>query len=229
MRNVVSGIVWILSALLFLGGCSEGKFVEEAKKTEQRNNVAKKENDLQIMYYADQEKEIYKKMERPAEEAVESNELDKKSVIDDATDVKKLENYTDGDEFAKFVAKILYEFYTLKLSPQEYYDFMIHYGSKEILNELPSKEDAISIYESLQNSLKQKNMHGEEYVISEVTYDRLKNEAYFYRKVISTNGVEYYITNLVKEGEYWKFIDDSPSPPFEEKVNGQTKDEERSE
>ena len=56
--------------------------------------------------------------------------------------------------------------------------------------------------------------------ITVVNLDRFKRQGYFYRKVLSTEGINYFITSIYKEDGAWKYITDEPSDPFYEESQG---------
>lgn len=205
----------VLLVLSFsLAGCSNDEFEKEAervKKVKESNSVdsqdlAKKEK---------QQEKMYKKMEKPLDEVILENDLDSAEEVE-TTEVSKKEYFEDPNEFAKYAADILYKFYTASLPPEQYYDFQLNYGSKELISELPSEKDAIIILTSIQDMYKKNNITGEEYTLTKVELDRLQREGIFYRKVLTTNGLEYFITSIKKEDKGWKFVEDSPSPPYVE-------------
>ncbi|MDE3841008.1 hypothetical protein C0966_17225 (plasmid) [Bacillus methanolicus] len=204
-----------LAVCVFLSGCSGDKFTEEVKKTEAKNQEIKKTQKEKEAVDNKELKEFYEDLEKPLDEVIQENDFDTVKIMDSIKATQQ-DHFQDGKEFAKYAAQILYQFYTLQISPDQYYEFLVKYGSESVKKDLPSKEDALNILTNLQNMYKKQNMNGENYVLTEVTYNRFKREGWFYRKVLTTNGEEYYITTIVKEDEGWKYEDDSPSPPFEE-------------
>ncbi|MFT9495753.1 MULTISPECIES: hypothetical protein [Bacillota] len=219
MKKKSRFVVPLLIGALILSGCSGGKFAEEAKKNEERNAELK---DYQKKKEAEEEKvqkEFYENHKKPLNEVIQENDLDSEQIVD-TIEFEPQDSYQDGDLFSKHVSKILFEFYTLKITAEEYYNFLSAYGSEEVLKELPTKEDAITILSTLQDMYKKQNISGDSYTLTTVTYDRLKREGRFYRKVLTTNGEEYFVTTIVKENDVWKFSEDSPSPPFIDSSNG---------
>lgn len=205
---------------IILIGCSNSAF----EKEEQR---VKKIKDETLMADDETKKEkkqdnVYKELEKPLEEVILENDLDPRSEVE-STQVAKKEHYEDANEFAKYAAGILYEFYTITISPEEYYEFLMNYGSKEVIKELPTKNDAIVILTTLQDMFKKQNITGETYTLTNVELDRFKRNGTFYRKVLTTNGEEYFITSITKENKGWKYVEDSPSPPYTELTNKEEK------
>jgi hypothetical protein len=210
----------IVAGCLFLSGCAGDSFTEGAKKTESKNIEAKKEKKKKETDKAKNQKEFYKNLEKPMGEVIKENDLDHVKLMDSIEFTQK-DQYDDVNEFAKYAGHMLYQFYTLQVTPAQYYDFLKKYGSKNNLKKIPTEEDAINILTSLQDMFKKQNITGENYVLSEVVFDRLKREGHFYRKVLTTNGEEYFITTMVKENGHWKYDEDSPSPPFTESSDTQ--------
>lgn len=190
--------------------------MDEAEKTGDQNHKTQLEKKQKEKEQEEKEKEIYESMEKPINEVVEENNLDQVKVNSDTANIHEMKNYTDATEFSKYVAKVLYDFYTIQMDSRSYYNFMKNYGSKDMIADLPSEKDAITFYTTLQDMYKQKGITGDGYVITEVIFDAKQTEGHFYRKLTTTNGVEYFITTITKEKDGWKFVEDSPSPPFEE-------------
>lgn len=214
-------MISLAAACLLLSGCSGGKFVEEVEKTEVKNNEVEKEKKAKKAYDEKEQKEMYEKLEKPMDEVIMENDLDSVTIMD-SIEFTKQDQYQDGREFAKFAAQVLYQFYTLQITSEQYYEFLKDYGSERVLKELPTEEDAITILSTLQGMYKKQNIAGENYVLTEVSYDRLKKDGSFYRKVLTTNGMEYFFTIIVKEKDVWKYEEDSPSPPFIESKTQET-------
>jgi hypothetical protein len=213
MRLGLKVIIPIVVGCVFLSGCSSDKFTEGAKKTESKNQEIKKEKKQKEATQEKDQKEFYKNLAKPLDEVVQENDLDHVNLMVSAEYAQK-EQYKDGSEFAKFAGHMLYQFYTLQISPDQFYEFLKKYGSKNTLKKTPTKKDSITILTSLQDMFKKQNITGENYLLTEVIYNQLKREGRFYRKVLTTNGEEYYITTIVKENGEWKYDEDSPSPPF---------------
>lgn len=206
----------LISGFIILSGCSNDPFVKEAKKindtkdTHEETETDSKSQDLES---------FYKDQVRPLDEVVA--ELDGESVkILDKKEVEVKSSYEDPEEFARYAADILYKFQSLQISPEDFYKFILDYGSIQTVEELPQKHDAINIFKSIQDSYLQANVKGESYDITVVNLDRFKRQGYFYRKVLSTEGINYFITSIYKEDGAWKYITDEPSDPFYEESQG---------
>ncbi|AND43118.1 MULTISPECIES: hypothetical protein [Cytobacillus] len=212
----VKAISLILSSSMLLTGCG-GLFDKESKRIEALKEE-KKQGELKDSKEKEEQEKIYKDMERPVNEVVYENELDTLKEVENL-DYKNLEEYKDAAEFSKFVADALYKFYTVQLSPENYYEFLLQYGTESVKESLPSKDDAVTVFSSLQDLYLKQNINGESYTLTNVTFNRLKNEGSFYRKVLTTNGEEYFISIIQKENGVWKYADDSPSPPYEVQDN----------
>lgn len=206
----------LLSSILLIG-CSGGNFVEEARRANEQNQNQQQIKAEEEEKRKEEQDKKYEEMKRPIDEVIQENKLDQVTVITDKN-VEPKENYQDENEFAKFVGQVLYLYYTQQLTPEQFYEFNLQFGSEEVIEALPSKEDAIAVYTTIQDMYKQRNVSGEDYEITEVILDRFKRDGYFYRKVITTNGEEYFLTSITKEGDYWKYVEDSPSPPYIEYV-----------
>lgn len=210
-----------LICMIILVGCG-GKIAEDARKVEEQNEQLQTEEQKQqdkMEKDIEEMEEFYSNLEnKDIDEIVQENELDQVS-IQENIEVKEKEVYQNPNEFAAFVADTLYHFYNRGLTAEDYYDFLQKYGSKTLVDDLPSKEDAVAVYGSIQKYYQDQNIKLDSYQITEVKFNRSETEGYFYRKVLSTNGYEYFICTIVKENGEWKFSEDSPSPPFEEVEN----------
>ncbi|MGN8842526.1 hypothetical protein ACTNDN_06840 [Niallia sp. HCP3S3_B10] len=204
-----------ISGSILLSACSNDPFVKEAKKINETMDTHEEtetdsNSDLES-FYADQA--------RPIEEVVA--ELDGESVkILDKKEVEVKAAYEDPEEFARYAADILYKFQSLQISPEDFYNFILNYGSIQTVEELPQKQDAINIFKTIQDSYIQANVKGESYDITVINLDRFKRQGYFYRKVLSTEGINYFITSIFKEDGAWKYVTDEPSDPFFEETQG---------
>lgn len=200
----------LVATSLFLTACNS-KFDEEAERVNKLKNEAKETSSKD----SDQEqlKEQYKEMEKPLDEVIMENDLDKVQEVP-SIEVEVKSEYQDPVEFSKFVSQKLYNFYISQITPEEYYKFLTEYGSERVISELPTEKDAISILKSIQDMFKQQNITGESYTLTNIALNRLKNEGSFYRKVITTNGDEYFVTIIKKEDGLWKYEDDGPAPPY---------------
>lgn len=212
------GKIKVFSSLLLLSislyGCAQDSLVKEAQKTDQENKQKLVEKNKKEAAVSKKEETIYKKMKKPINEVIKENNLDTEKVI--GKNVLKKDKYTDPKEMAKYTGMILNKFYSLQITPQEFYDFIHLYGSKDANKALPHKEDAISVLSVIQSQFKVQGIDYKDYILTDVTLNKMQNEAYFYRKSVSKSGEIYNITTLVKEDGVWKYQEDSPSPPFDE-------------
>lgn len=202
----------MISASMLLVACSNSKFEEEAKRVEQIKAENEKKEAAEKL--SDKEKyEIYKDMEKPLYEVIKENDLD---VLQEVASIEgeTKDTYEDPAEFSKYASQILYNFYISQIDASKYYTFLMQYGSERVKEELPSEEDAIAIFTSIQDSFKKQNITGDSYTLTNVAFDRMKREGNFYRKVNTTNGEEYFMTIIKKEDGVWKYEDDSPAPPY---------------
>jgi hypothetical protein len=213
MKNKFCLVLPFLFSGLLLVGCSNDEFKEEVEKVKKENKQLSEEQQS-----AKDQKELekfYKQFEKPINELLPNTQLDEVQVVE-PTEVVKRDKYEDGNEFSNFVAQVLYQFYTLQISPEDYYTFLQKYGSENTLKNLPKNENAITALTTIQDMYKNQNINGDSYVLTKVVYDRFKTEGHFYRKVITTNGEEYFITTIVKEKNGWKYENDEPAPPYTE-------------
>jgi hypothetical protein len=205
--------IFFITFGLLLAGCSNDEIVKEAKELKQ-----KKENQVEEQQNKEKDQqEIYEELSKPVEETIKETEKDKRSLI--ANDYEVKEQYTDETEFASFVANHLFQFYNLEISPKEYYQFLIKYGSTKMKSELEvleNEEEGIAFLTNIQGLIKDRQLSGSEYQVTEVQLNSGKSEGFFYRKVISHGNSDYYITTIVKEDGAWKYQEDSPAPPFDE-------------
>lgn len=201
----------MLSASMILVACSNSKFEEEAKRVEQ----VKIKNEKQAAEkLTDEEKyEIYKGMEKPLDDVIKENDLDVLQEVS-SIEVEIKDTYEDPIEFSKYASQILYNYYISQIKPEEYYRFLLQHGSERVKADLPSEVDAVAIFTSIQDSFKKQNITGDAYTLTNVDFNRMKREGNFYRKLLTTNGEEYFMTIIKKENGVWKFEDDSPAPPY---------------
>lgn len=193
-----------------LTGC--GLFPKEVERVEalkEQNKIEEQNQEEKI----EEQNQKYSETARPLEEVIEENDLDKMVELE-SIDGEEKDTYDNPEDLSKYVSQKLYDFYTLQLSPEQYYQFLVQYGSQNVVNSLPSKKDAISIFTSLQSNYRELNITGDGFTITNITLNRMNQEGFFYRKVNSTNGEEFFITTVVKEGNEWKYDNDSPSPPY---------------
>ncbi|QCJ45478.1 hypothetical protein FAY30_26425 (plasmid) [Bacillus sp. S3] len=216
----------VLTASVLLTGCFNSSFEQEAKKVKERKVELKKEEKIKKSNDIKEQKEFYKKLEKPLDEVIVENDLDQVKEIE-PKEVQEKTTFEDSVEFAQYTSKILYDFYTQQISSEQYYKFLMDHGSTSVKDELPTEKDAITILTNIQDMYKKQNITGDGYKLTHVAVDRLKRDGTFYRKVITTNGEEYFLTTITKENKGWKFIEDSPSPPYtlEETTADQSQDE----
>lgn len=202
-----------VTASLLLTGCLNSSFEDEAKRVKERKEELRKEEKENKNKSEKALNEYYKGQEKPLEEAILENDLDEVKEID-PSEVSEKSKFEDAMKFAQYTSRILYEFYTQQISPEQYYNFLISHGSSNVKEELPSEKDAITILSALQDMYKKRNITGDGYKLTTIEFDRLKRDGTFYRKVSTTNGEEFFITTIIKEDEGWKYVEDSPSPPY---------------
>ncbi|MEI2356286.1 hypothetical protein [Mesobacillus zeae] len=197
-----------------LTGCIGNNFEKEAQRVKEQKEELKKETTAKENKKSKEQAALYKSLEKPLDKVILENDLDSVKEMD-SIQVESKTHYDNASELARYAGQVLYGFYTGQVSPKEYYKFLLGYGSEDVKNELPSKDDALVILSTLSDTYKNANITGEGYDLTEVTYDRLKRSGTFYRKVLTTNGEEYFITTITLEDGKWKYVEDSPSPPYE--------------
>ncbi|WP_078557262.1 hypothetical protein [Bacillus alkalicellulosilyticus] len=204
------GIVVSISVLLI--GCGSDKILKEAQSTQAQNETVQEE----IEQLHQDRIDLYQELERPIEEVLSEIELEERELIAKDEQLPVRQQYTDEEEFAQFVAEKLYRFYTLELSPEEFYKFNINYGSQEILEGMASdREGNIVVYSNIQSLFEELTTIKHGYDISTVGLNSNRREGYFYRLIYTNLGEEYYITTIVREDGIWKFSNDKTSPPFD--------------
>jgi len=207
-------IAVLLTTVSVLFACSNSKFVEEGEKNVNAGNAEVKEREKQLKELEEKQKKIYEDMEKPLDEVIQENELDSKELMEDTTVAIKA-SYEDENEFGKLVGQVLYNFHNQTISTEDYYNFMNQYASKNAKGEMAkNKEDQIMVYDNIQTIFKNQKIKREAYSLSKVTLTESHKEGYFYRKVTTDKGDEYFITTIVNEDGVWKFDQDHPSPPF---------------
>ncbi|MFD1736244.1 hypothetical protein ACFSCX_06655 [Bacillus salitolerans] len=197
--------------LLLVTGCNQ-KIIEDVNRVEKQEKT-KQEKTLTI---EEEQKEILKNVEKPLEEVVQENELESKKTIE--TEFQTVEQYLDPTDFSKRISYELFMFSNGKKSTTDFVDILMTFSSKSFHDEwLQDKNAAIQMFNNVQGMMMEENVFPVSYEITEITLSQSRNEAYFYRKVISrSQGELYYITTIVKENGEWKLADDSPSPPYQE-------------
>lgn len=211
----VRGILLLLFIGLLLVSCSnDSKVVKDAKEMSNEKEV---KQEVEKQKEKEQE-EFYEEIAVPIEESLSQTEKDKMSLV--TNDYENKEQYNDELEFAKYVSKQIFDFYNLQLTPEEYYTFIKNHGAADLKSELEfinNEEEAILFFTNVQGLLKDQKMISTKYEITEVNLNSGRSEGFFYRREqLAQAQPAYYITTIVKEGEFWKYLDDSTAPPFEE-------------
>ncbi|WP_337019976.1 hypothetical protein [Oceanobacillus massiliensis] len=207
-------VILFLLIALTLSACNN-RLVEVAEENEKQSaaddSESRRQTDEEIK---EEQAKIYKEIEKPVEEIVKNNDLKQMEIQDSAVNTAK-DNYVDENEFARYTARLIFDYQSAKISPKEYFDFLSNYGAEAIVNEMPAdEEEALLVYSNVQSQLSDSTQF-ESYTISKVGLNKSKREGYFYRLVNTSEGEAYYITTITKEAGNWKFLEDSPAPPFE--------------
>lgn len=205
----------LLLVLTMTIGCSN-KLIDEAEqvKAQAENSVEDKSEDTNKSQ-KDLEK-VYEDMERPVKEVFEENDFEKVNQLINEDGIELKKHYEDSTAFAIFAGNMLYNFQASEISPSAFYDFLKQYGSESIQEGLQiDRKDAITSFENVQDIYKNSKQQPKSYELSEVQITAGFREGYFYRKVATNKGDDYYITTIKQEDGNWKFVDDSPSPPYE--------------
>ncbi|MBF0706756.1 hypothetical protein IQ283_09060 (plasmid) [Alkalihalobacillus hwajinpoensis] len=205
----------LLLVLTMTIGCSN-KLIDEAEqvKAQAENSVEEKSEDTKKSQ-KDLEK-VYEDMERPVKEVFEENDFEKVNQLINEDGIELKKHYEDSTAFAIFAGNMLYNFQASEISPSAFYDFLKQYGSESIQEGLQiDRKDAITSFENVQDIYKNSKQQPKSYELSEVQITAGFREGYFYRKVATNKGDDYYITTIKQEDGNWKFVDDSPSPPYE--------------
>lgn len=207
-------IFFMMFVLLLIGCSSNDEFVKEAKELKERKENQEEEQEIRNNEQAAR----YEEMSKPVEESIKEVEKDTRSLIEKDFELK--DSYSDETEFASFVAEQLFDFYNLEMSPKDYYQFLMKHGSSNMKNELDvleNEEEGVVFLTNIQGLMKDRQLSGINYHVTEVQLNGGRSEGYFYRRVNSHDGTsKYYITTIVKEDDVWKYQEDSPSPPFDE-------------
>lgn len=200
-------------AALALTACND-KLVQEAKKTDQNNALATEEKKRDQEDLEKKQEEILKELEKPIDEVISNNELDQVDLLS-LSNFQVKDSYENPSELAIHAGETLFRFYKGDMDPEEFYQFLMKYGSESMRADLQDKENSILIFENVQSLYREKNPGIDSFVITTPILSGTKKEAYFYRKVVSKTSEEFNISTLVLEDGAWKFKEDSPSPPFE--------------
>lgn len=212
---------WYRAALVVLicgslVGCNEQMMSEIDRVKDSKQEITTQHNENEEK--KQEMMESYKEMEKAPEEVVANMDKESLHVLNKMETPILLENTTDETEFARSIAAAMFNFFTFKWSPEEYYSFLNVHGSRYYRNDVLAKEEeAILLFKNVQGLLKDRTEHiPEEYEITEVILNKGKSSGYFYRKDTTRNGAEaYYIISIKKEDGYWRLEGDRPSPPYE--------------
>lgn len=200
-----------------LSACTEDELVKKAmemKEEQDKEEIAAENEEKKV---AEKQKEILENLEKPINEVLKDNELEKQDILNEENSITVKESFSDPTDFARLTGKMLFEFNNSSITPEEYYTFLEKFGSKQVYEDLlKDKKNAIMIFENIQNIMKEQRVENSSYVLTQISLNQNGKEAYFYRKVSSDNEDQYYITTLVLEGVEWKYDSDEPSLPFEE-------------
>ncbi|MCM3443597.1 MULTISPECIES: hypothetical protein [Metabacillus] len=218
MRKAIKNVIGIsFGTTLLLAGCSNDGFANSAKEQIKENEKIANEQKETEKKEKEKAAEIYVEMEKPLNEVINDNELDKKN--EQKTDqVVIKDRYSDANEFALRLSKEIFEFNTGKSDPEVYYQFLNKFGSESFKKEwIPTEEEGVLFLQNIQEVLKGQDIYSISYQVTDVELNSAKSEGYFYRKeTLNTEDEAYYITTIIKENGSWMYQDDSPSPPFEE-------------
>lgn len=216
-------LVFMALTITLLSGCND-RIVDEANKV----NSEKIKHQQEIQDLQDKQLKALEENTTPIEKALETLETEKETKetleneqIDEQTE------FANEEEFAQYVANILFNFFTGDLSPEKYYEFISKHGSLVLLKDInPEKKDVmIKGYADIQRKLIENGTKFVDYKISELTFDETGIYAYFYRTLISEDGEEVnYITTIVKEKNGWKYDSDHLSQGYTEKEGRNSND-----
>lgn len=216
MTQSIKWVCAIFASLLLITGCGGDAIVQkaEAVKNSQKHAVKQKKDDKKS------KENLYNSLAVDPEIAADQNEKETVGVVS-SNDVETKSSYTDPKEFARFVAKKVFDFRNGALRPEGYYSFIKVYGASKMngigsQDIYKSSDTAIPFLTNLQNLIKEKNVVGHSYKLSELKFSKTGNQAYFYRAVNTSSEENDFITTIMKENDIWKFYDDRPSPGFNE-------------
>lgn len=202
MRN----ILFIAAFTFLLTGC-QNSFIEKSKETVQKTEDPEQHKDLSTMY---------EKIKKPAKKALDENEKEKVGINKDQIKIK--DKYEDPAELAVFISKAIFDYEREELTPSEYFKVLQTYASRGYLSKLPKEaKEAIFVLEQVQDQLnKQKSYPFNDYEITSLSFNKMKTEAYFYRKESNNNSTEakYNITTLKKIKDYWYYDQDNLSVDY---------------
>ncbi len=196
--------------MLTLTACSDPITEEANESKKEKEKAAQAEKEKEKNKY-----KIYDDMEEPLEEVVKEAEVEERNVVDSNYEVK--DSYKEPQQFANFTAKQLFDFYTLKSTPEDYFNYIDKYGSERLKKDMPvlnEKESGVTFLTNVQGLFEEQGALGKQYELTDVKLNTSRREGHFYRKVIDYNKELYYITTIVLEDGVWKFYEDSPSVSF---------------
>ncbi|MGE7219191.1 hypothetical protein [Priestia koreensis] len=213
-------VMSILAFSIFLAGCGGDAVSQEANKAEK---VAAKKQSNEKKSDMNEDKAIeafYEVRKRPMDEVNKEAATDEVQTKDPkAYKIVPADHYTNAMDFQYFVGEYLQNFYNGTISDKDMLKFYQNYGSKDRKEFIFSNEaNSKKIFHTIVKERKKAKQIVESYVLTDLEFDDTGNEAYFYRKQITEDGKEIYnVTTIRKEGSYWTFDMDEPSPAFIEK------------
>lgn len=205
--------------LFIVAACTPSKIQDEIDKTEKINEENKEpivefnnENEL-----SEEQMEILDDLKDEPGDIADVKDFDKRVELEVEVPVDR-KKYKDPDELAQQINYLFYQFHTNEISGKNFYKKISPYFHETFDEMLPSTEaDKIETFTVLQKKFIEgiaSPIINNQITNTEVS--RLKTEISFYRKYELENGDElYFITILKKEGDYWYFADDSPTPPYD--------------
>ncbi|NRD81111.1 hypothetical protein HPT25_27860 [Bacillus sp. BRMEA1] len=213
-----------IGSTIFLAGCSQDAFSKKANDEINRNKMAVDKRKEEQEKSKDDANKIYKKLEKPISEDIKEIDKDKRTE-QNISNIPMKDTYSDPNEMALRISKEIFDFSTGKTDVNQYYDFLMKYGSKTFIQEfLPNEEKGKSFLTNVQEAIKSQKGYGIKYTITTVDLNKAEDEGNFYRKVtLNTNEEAYFITTIVNENGSWKFSEDNPSPPYQE-IGGNNND-----
>lgn len=202
--------------IIFLTACND-RIIDEAEGIQQlKDNEVIEQEDLR-----DKQMEALKENETSIHEAVEIalEQREEKSKVEIAENIVEKEKFTNEEEFAQYVAKIMYDFQTQEMTAEEYYNFIMNHGSRVLLSNFDEVNKNLTIegFSSSQNKMNEHDLEYRGYSLSEITLDEPEIYGYFYRTVIRGEEELNFLTAIVRQGDKWKFDSDVPSIGYKEK------------
>ncbi|MCM3390571.1 hypothetical protein LG296_19655 (plasmid) [Ureibacillus chungkukjangi] len=234
MRNLKKASVGLLLCSVLTAGCTIDETIEkevakvEEKKSQAPEEIEEEKNPSAILdgdvshddYEMNerQEEMLEEADSKTAEEAVEHNILEKKVVVTNNVPQAK-DIFTDKTEASQYFSYLLFQYHSSIIDGTTFYQKISPYISPKFEELLPkSIKERESMYESLQELFKEQlNSKITNYEMTEVTYDEMGNEGYFYRKYTLENGKDvFYKTRITKaDNKAWLLIDDEPTNGYE--------------